>query len=68
MEKKPKCKKWHNNKTMPVEFEDCIFLIANTTTSGYTLGYRDLDMIYDMKGDEVCETALVERWCYIDLD
>lgn len=68
MKNKPKCSKWHSNDVMPVEFKDCIFVIANTTTSGYTLGFRDLDMIYAMNGDVVSESALVERWCYIDLD
>lgn len=65
--RKPKCKKWHSNKTMPVDFVNCIFLIANTTTSWYILGFRDDDVIYDMKGDEVTESASVEYWCYIDL-
>ncbi len=68
MGKKPKCKRWHNNKIMPTEFKDCILSIANTSANCYILGFRDLDTIYDLKGDEVCETAFVERWCYIDLN
>lgn len=70
LSRKPICGKWHGNDVMPKELENCIFALKTETnwSNQYVVGFREGCIIHNMRGEEICNEASVEHWCYIDLN
>lgn len=68
MKKKPKVKKWHSTVTMPKEARCCIFEISSTDEKLFFIGCRKGDFVVRYSGYYECDTKLITRWCYIDLN
>lgn len=69
MKNKHKCGKWHYGHVMPLEFEDCIFLLKiNNKRKETLIGFRTGNVIRNMNDEEICGEISIIRWCYIDLN
>lgn len=69
MDNKPICGKWHYGNVMPLELEDCIFLLEiNNKRKEFLIGFREGNVIRNMDDEEICGEISVICWCYIDLN